>query len=449
MVRTSIVYTMICSLILLTACRKSNYNLPLSETIVDNGEGTGTVTWYAGQRYVLEGLVFVNDGQTLTIEPGTVIRGQTGQADKASALIVARGGRIIAKGTAENPIIFTVEGDDLQGSIPIETRGLWGGLIILGNAPLNVSGNEAFIEGIPITEPRAVFGGNNPNDDSGILEYVSIRHGGTNIGAGNEINGLTLGGVGDGTVIDRVEIISNADDGVEFFGGTVNCSHLAVAFCGDDAFDFDMGYQGKGQYWLAIQKHEIGNFICEVDGSPGHVSARPLTAPQVFNLTAIGRGQEFAGGLISFMNNAAGIFANSVFINQKSGVQVEYYSDRENSLEQWQNNNLVLAGNTFYHVALDTPQTIFCIVGDDPDTSTLESWNEYFVEAENQVKNPGIGFNGLYYSVFPDSSFMADLFSPGDPWFEQVTYSGAFGNYNWLLGWSLLSREGLIQGNDH
>ncbi len=433
------------TVVLFSGCRKSNYELPLDETIVDNGEGTGTVTWYAGRRYILEGLVFVNDGQTLTIEAGAVIRAHTGQGDRASALIVARGGRIIAKGTAEAPIVFTVEGDDLQGSIPLETRGLWGGLIILGNAPLNASGNEASIEGISITEPRAVFGGDNPDDDSGVLEYVSIRHGGTNIGEGNEINGLTLGGVGGGTVIDHVEVVSNADDGVEFFGGTVNCRYLAVAFCGDDAFDFDLGYQGKGQYWLALQTPEIGNLIAELDGSASHAPAKPYTRPQIFNLTAIGRGQEFPAGLISFSTNAAGTFANSIFVNQQWGVRLEYDAGADNSLEQWEDGNLAILGNTFYNVAFDTPASIFTISGDNPGDAMLQAWQDYFYDGGNQVKHSGVGMDGQVYRVFPDSTFVPTGVMPEDSWFDPVDYSGAFKNFDWLLGWSLLSQEGKVE----
>ncbi|MFP4470594.1 MAG: hypothetical protein ACLFPE_07915 [Bacteroidales bacterium] len=446
MVKFKLITGLLFFVLLVSGCRKSDYMLPLDETIKDSGEGTGTVTWFADREYILNGLVFVNDGQTLTIEPGTVIRARTGQADKASALIVARGGRIIAKGTAEDPIIFTVEGDDLQGSIPLETRGLWGGLIILGNAPLNVSGNEAFIEGISISEPRAVFGGDNPEDNSGVLQYVSIRHGGTHIGEGNEINGLTLGGVGSGTLIDYVEIISNADDGVEFFGGTVNCRHLAVAFCGDDAFDFDMGYQGKGQYWLAIQTPEIGNLIAELDGSPAHASARPFTAPLIFNLTAIGRGQENPAGMISFRNNAGGAFINSIFVDQQWGVRVEYNDNSDNSLEQWQEGNLLLAGNTFHNVAFDTPESIFTIIGDDPGQALLQEWHAYFYDDGNQVNDPGIGADAATYRLFPDTAFQPGaLVTPADVWFEKAEYAGAFKNYNWLLGWSALHQEGIIR----
>ncbi|HER08147.1 MAG TPA: hypothetical protein ENO20_04485, partial [Bacteroides sp.] len=186
----------------LSSCRQSPFNMDLVETISDQGGGTGTTTWSADKDYLLEGFVFVNDGQILTIEAGTVIRGRTGQGSMASALIVARGGRIIAEGKSDNPIIFTADGDDLEGSVPVEARGLWGGVIILGNATINTETGEDLIEGIPISEPRGIYGGNDDDDNSGILRYVSVRHGGTNIGEGNEINGLTLGGVGRQTIIE-------------------------------------------------------------------------------------------------------------------------------------------------------------------------------------------------------------------------------------------------------
>ena len=245
--------------IIAMACRKSDINIDFDTVVADNGNGTGTITWTKDKTYILEGFVFINSGQTLTIEAGTVIKAKTGQGENASALIVARGGKIIAEGTIDEPIIFTVEGDDLQGSIPIEARGLWGGVIILGNAPLNSEFSEGRIEGIPFSESRGIYGGTISNDNSGVLKYVSIRHGGTNIGEGNEINGLTLGGVGTETKIEYIEVISNQDDGFEFFGGTVNCKYLVSAFCGDDAFDFDMGYQGNNQFLVAIQAPSTGD----------------------------------------------------------------------------------------------------------------------------------------------------------------------------------------------
>jgi hypothetical protein len=168
-----------------------------------SGEGTGSVTWTADNIYVLRGFIFVNDGQTLTIEPGTVVKGQPGQGAGASALIVAKGGKLIAEGTASDPIIFTGLADDLEGSVPEDATGLWGGIIMLGKASTNntiddpaegVTSGERAIEGIPETEERGVYGTASPNDadNSGSLKYVSIRHGGSSIGADNEINGLTL-----------------------------------------------------------------------------------------------------------------------------------------------------------------------------------------------------------------------------------------------------------------
>ena len=251
----------------LVSCRKSDYRESDNLNVIsDQGAGTGTVTLKSTNQYLLDGLVFVNDGQVLTIEPGTVIRGKTGQGEKASALVVARGGRIIAEGTPLHPIIFTSEGDDLDGSVPLLANGLWGGVVILGKASLNTQDGESHVEGIPFSESRGIFGGTDDEDGSGIFRYVSIRHAGTDIGEGNEINGLTLGGVGSNTVIDHIEVVSARDDGVEFFGGTVSIRYLTVAFCEDDAVDYDLGFRGKGQFWLLIQDPAVGGLCFEGSG---------------------------------------------------------------------------------------------------------------------------------------------------------------------------------------
>ena len=181
--------------------------------VESSSEGVGTTSVGASANiYVLKGFVFVNDGQTLTIEPGTVIKGQSGQAENSSALIVARGGKIMANGTAEEPIIFTALADDLAktNDIPTDARGLWGGVILLGNAPINHANGETNIEEfLADIDPRSLYGGDDASDNSGQMSYVSIRHGGTNIGAGNEINGLTLGGVGSGTKLSHIEVFGN------------------------------------------------------------------------------------------------------------------------------------------------------------------------------------------------------------------------------------------------
>ncbi|HLU51618.1 MAG TPA: hypothetical protein VKZ42_05590, partial [Flavobacteriaceae bacterium] len=197
---------------------------PQGEIIIKSGILTQDETWTAENIYVLDGKVVVNENVTLTIEPGTIIKGEQGQETLASALIVDQGAKLIAEGTANRPIIFTSILDNIQvgqtwgTNLNVEDNGLWGGIIILGKAPISVSGDvlTAQIEGIPANEPFGQYGGTVSNDNSGILRYVSIRHGGITIGQDNEINGLTLGGVGSGTIIEHIEIVANQDDGIEW-----------------------------------------------------------------------------------------------------------------------------------------------------------------------------------------------------------------------------------------
>ncbi len=439
-----IIFFLITGLLLIfSSCRKSDYETPATQYITDNGNGTGTVTWKAGTEYILEGLVFVNDGQVLTIEAGAVIQAKTGQGINATALIVSRGGKIIAQGNSQQPIIFTVEGDDLQGSTPLKARGLWGGLILLGNAPLNTSGGEARIEGIPISEPRGVFGGQNAEDNSGILQYVSIRHGGTNIGEGNEINGLTLGGVGSGTRIDHVEVVANADDGIEFFGGTVNCRYLVSAFCGDDAFDFDMGFTGMGQYWLGIQDPGDGNCLIESDGNSDHTGARPFTSPVISNLTAIGRGNTAGGWLCRFQNEGGAHIMNSIFLEEENGVGIEYQSGGSSSFDHWQNGYTSLQNNSFYGVDGNSAAGIFVLTGSGFGETEQNQWIAYFEGGNNNIRNPGIRFTEESIGILPEFPD-ADVVQAENAWFEEVKYRSAFYNDNWLRGWSYLEQAGYV-----
>ncbi|MGB3544048.1 MAG: T9SS C-terminal target domain-containing protein, partial [Rubrivirga sp.] len=236
--------------------------LPLAasaqNTVVVTSDITSDVRWTTGNTYVLDGLIFVDAGATLTIDAGTVVKGRAANeistGDFASALIVKRGSNIEANGTADAPIIFTAERDDVSNpdDIAPNERGLWGGLIVLGAAPTNTGVADNPIEGVPEAE-NAVYGGTDEDDDSGTIRYVSIRHGGADIGADNEINGLTLGGVGSGTEIEYVEVLANQDDGIEFFGGTVDVKYALVAYSGDDSFDYAQGWRGNGQFWMVIQ----------------------------------------------------------------------------------------------------------------------------------------------------------------------------------------------------
>jgi hypothetical protein len=432
----------------LTSCRKSNYSLDGDFVVIsDLGFGIGDRTLKADTDYLIDGLVYVNDGQELVIEPGTVIRFKPGQAENASALIVARGGRILAEGTAEKPIIFTAEADDLKGSVPVYAQGLWGGLIILGSASVNSPGGEAIIEGIPLSERRAVYGGQFDQDDSGVLRYISIRHGGTNIGQGNEINGLTLGGVGSGTIIEFVEVVSNKDDGIECFGGTVNLRNLIVAFCGDDAFDYDLGYRGKVQFLCALQSPAGGDRLIEADGnSIEKQPVVPYSAPQFMNLTLIGYRSGLGDQLASFNTNAAGAIRNSILINQDNGILLEFSSFRVSSYHQWLDGQFSISNNLFYNVNDNTADGIFRVYGvnGEPTSEQDELFGNYFATASNVVANPGFSIAENKFMLNPDAaSVFINLYESEDNWFIKVPFKGAFFQDHWAE-WTLLGTRGII-----
>ena len=249
---------------------------PQVNVVSVTGSITSNTTWSNDNMYQLNQKVVVQDGATLTIEAGTIVKGSSGTGSLASALVVARGGKLMAEGTASEPIIMTSASDNITIGQTMGTnldqndRGLWGGLIVLGNAPCSFSGDvtDLQIEGIPAEDTWGLYGGSNATDNSGVMKYISIRHGGALIGEGNEINGLTLGGVGSGTEIDHIEVVANVDDGVEFFGGTVNASNLLVWAQGDDAIDIDQAYSGTIDN-VVVQLGDVSDHAFEVDGPEG------------------------------------------------------------------------------------------------------------------------------------------------------------------------------------
>ena len=433
------------STIFLLSCRKSDYYIENESVISDLGGGTGTVRWTSDKSYLIDGFVFVNDGQTLTIEAGTIIRAKTGQGSQASALIVARGGTLIAEGSSDKPIIFTVEGDDLKGSVPLKTRGLWGGLIILGNAPINSPTGEGFIEGIPISEPRGIYGGYYDEDNSGIVRYVSIRHGGTKIGEGNEINGLTLGGVGKKTIIDHVEIVSNSDDGLEVFGGTVNLSNIAVAFCGDDAFDFDEGYRGKCQFLLGIMDDLAGDQVVEHTGNPYPTTPPFFTLPEIYNSTFIGHPEGADNYLISFEKGSGGIYRNCIFLKNETGISIEYTGGND-SYSKVESLQLDFSHNIFHQISGNNPDSLFLLYPTLSESGDKQKeLNTYFQSKFNIFGDPGISAGSTPYDLLPVSTVFPDLAEYSSTWYEKVTYKGAFGSRNWLEGWSLLWKQGVVR----
>jgi len=418
-------------------------------TVKDNGSGFGNYTLSADTTYILDGMVFVNDGQKLTIEPGTVIKGKRGEGEDASALVVARGAQIFANGTAEKPIILTSVED--EGNLDNSHRGLWGGLIVLGSARLNTVPSTMNIEGIPTNEARGQYGGTNDDDNSGVIKYVSIRHGGTNIGADNEINGLTLGGVGSGTTIDYVEIYANNDDGIEFFGGKPKVSHAVIAYCKDDSFDYDQGFRGYGQYWLAIQDADNGDRLGELDGADDPEDGTPFADPVIYNATLIGRGADAGKKVMTFRANGGGKWYNSIFVNQKKGVDIEVKQsyDSEHSIARLNAGDLEVTNNLFWDVAGNDLAKVIKMTNSDKkpvssadSTKAVADLNAKLATWNNSVEDPGLSYSDLLnVNPVPSNSAVVtkDLAAKGaDSFFEDAQYKGAFdpAAENWAKGWT-------------
>ncbi len=294
---------------------------------------TSNTTWSG--IILLKNKVYVKNGATLTIEPGTIIRG-----DKTTqgSLIITRGSKIMADGTINNPIVFTS-----NENVGARTEGDWGGLVLLGNARNNQPGGVANIEGInPIEETK--FGGNDDADNSGILRYVRVEFAGIALQPGKEINGVTFGSVGAKTIVDNVQVSFSGDDSFEWFGGAVDCKHL-IAYRGiDDDFDTDFGFRGRVQFGLIIRDPEMSDAAgasngFESDNDAAGSNAKPLTAGVFSNITMVGakgngtvvlpNGEKFEKAFCIRRNSSISVF-NTVSTGWEKGLSIEGVAVEDN-----------------------------------------------------------------------------------------------------------------------
>jgi hypothetical protein len=461
---------------------------------------TSDTTWSKDNIYILTDKVFVTNGATLTIEPGTKIYSTLDDLgtsnkddDKFGSVIITRGAKIIADGTKEEPIVFTTideleaqakidfDGDGYVAEAPTATTaGRWGGLVLLGNAPIanyNLTTNigEDRIEGFQPTASADLdldgradvieYGGSNATDNSGIVRYVSVRHGGYvySVASNSEINGLTLGGVGSGTTVEYVEVYANADDGIEFFGGTVNTSHIVLAFNQDDSFDIDQGYSGTNQFWFAIQApllddgvgsaHDNGG---EWDGVTGTIADNATnSAPVIYNATFIGSGTTAAVGndkgnnAIFIDDRFRGMVYNSVFDDFREKL-IESSSDGPGA-------GMIFAHNTVGRFGGGTPGNNLSYL--DGSTAANTFFNASGVPING---NSNGGVDPLYTAYTRNAGLELVVIDPrpasnspllvsngatlqsGAP--VSTTYRGAFGSGNWAAGWTNLSLKGFIVG---
>lgn len=397
--------------------------------VVLRGNITNNMTLHAKDSIVLAGQTFVKPGVTLTIEEGTTIYSMADDGKGlAPTLVIERGARIVAEGTAAKPITFTsILPRDMLDRNPM---GNWGGLILLGNAPVNIG--ETYVEGLA----GIPFGGSDPDDDSGILKYVRVWYGGRSIGQDNEINGITLAGVGRGTTIEYCEVAYNLDDGFEMFGGTVNLKHCAAIFCGDDHFDTDLGYQGKGQFLLALIGSDDGNRGFEMDNDGSNMDLQPRSFPQFHNVTIIGSGEGASAD-------------NDQCIRLREGTGADF-------------RNMIIYQGKEYGVRISDAPTQALITADlvgvsAPDYLYFSPNNiiyrtpDLFKGDEDSVltaiqEDPGYMLDGResggHLNLLPapgGAAFQLVDELPNDGFFKNVNYKGAFGTENWLDGWSILS----------
>ncbi len=342
------------------------------------GTYTSDKTLTADKIWKLSGRVFIADGATLTIPAGTIIKAEGGTGTDSSFICIARGGKIDAQGTADKPIIMTSVADDIQigqkngSNLDASNVGLWGGLLVLGKAPGSFKNDvvEYQIEGIPAEETNGLYGGNDPADNSGVINYLSIRHGGTSIGEDNEINGLTLGGVGTGTSVSNVEVIGNQDDGIEFFGGTVNASNLLVWGQGDDGLDIDQSYSGTINNAIVIANSSSDHGL-EIDGPEGSMEG----SFKLENITLIGDQSAANGEYADFRKGALGSVNNLYAYGFQSGKDFEL--DAEADSVSFEAGTL-----TFSNIEIVIPDGS-SLTGGDLFNDKSETPNAMFEDAKN------------------------------------------------------------------
>ncbi|CAI8183538.1 MAG: hypothetical protein ABF304_05675 [Flavobacteriaceae bacterium] len=282
---------------------------------------TSNTTWTNDKVWLMDGKIVVENGATLTIEEGTIVKAAAGTGANATVLIIAKGGKINAVGTADKPIIFTDANDQIvyaNGSTSpnrsVTDKGLWGSVIILGNGIVGAANGEANIEGVVSGYEFTKYGGSDNAESSGTMKYVSIRHTGTAVSPGNELQGLTMGGVGSGTVIENIELIGSEDDGIEIFGGAVNVTNIVIANFDDDGIDLDQAYDGTISNAVVIMAPG-SDTVFEIDGTEEPNDAI-LGEYTVKNVTAYGRSD--AAKFDTFGNwksDATGFNENVLFVD--------------------------------------------------------------------------------------------------------------------------------------
>jgi hypothetical protein len=393
--------------------------------IVVTGEISGTESWVSSNYYVLRGAVFVREGATLNIAPGTRVIGEAGSV---GTLIVLRGGRLNAIGTAAAPIVFTSD-----QPIGRRGRGDWGGLIINGRAPLNFGSGEAVGEG-----DTGVYGGNDPNDNSGTLRYVRVEFSGVEFSPDNELNGIGFQAVGRGTQLDHVQAHMSRDDAMEWFGGTVDGKYMVMSNAADDSVDWTFGWTGRLQFVVVTQRGDDADNGIEADNNEFNNNLLPRSNPQIYNITLCGDPDRSEGGesprAANLRRGTAFTIRNFLVTGFKTvGFQI---SDTATSAQVDNGTSQMGAGvawgmPTNMHASVMTYITSGRFpnvrLGEDPGVSTTACANH---------EHPNFQPSSIATLA---GGQLAPIQPPNDGFFEAVTFIGAVPPApapDWTAGWT-------------
>jgi hypothetical protein len=412
------------------------------QVITVSGDITADTKWYAAAKYMLSGFVYVKNNATLTIEPGTIIKGVSGTK---AALMIEKGSKIMAAGTAEKPIVFT--SDKPKGQ---RGYGDWGGLVICGNAPTNkhdggITGNGVAEGGIGST-----YGGSNPADNSGVLQYVRIEFPGIGLTAtaNSEINGLTLYAVGSGTTIDHIQVSYSGDDSYEWFGGTVNMKYLVALRGWDDDWDTDNGFVGKVQFFVSLRDPASADQSTsngfESDNDADGSALTPNTAPLFVNGSVFGPKVTTSTTINSLFGHGAQIrrgsrtsIYNTVIAGWPYGIYIDGAlgdspAQANNNVLQIENSVISGMGSNYKTNAtsLQTPDVWFTSV--TRNNSVLATNDLLQVTAPFNLTAPNF-LPAAGSPLLTGASFTNTRLT--DSFFTVVTYKGAFGTTNWTSGW--------------
>lgn len=409
----------------------------------------------AGTSYEIDGPVNVGrdingpDGVSavLTIEPGVIIHAKTGDGSN-DYLIVNRGSQIKAEGTAARPIVFTAQ-DNLTGAVTDASQGLWGGVILAGRAPVSnclggIPGGAANCENVVEGTGTALYGGNIPGDSSGTFRYVQIRYSGTVISTDNELQGLTLGGVGSGTIIDHVQIHNSSDDGIEVFGGRANMKYLVITGADDDSLDTDVGYQGFIQFVLAAQRPgstQGDNYMMEID-SNGSEDALPRQWGRISNFTFIQRTNN-TNAAIRLRGGADFTFVNGIIVSPNACLNtVASNSTSDPSTIRPANPGLEDQGPPVFHSVFFACATPYAVTTQSGVTISSAQQAAFFNAGTNNTESGTDALTNVFYAAGAAATTTpfaaASLNLPTFGFMTNVPYIGAVrdANDDWFVGWT-------------